>query len=229
MKNKSKHLLIATNVFKSYSMGSDKQLDVLKGIDICIDSGEILSIIGPSGIGKSTLLHIMGALDKPDQGEIFINNQNIYSMMDKKLAYFRNQEIGFVFQFHYLLPEFTALENVAMPALINGINRHDAFKRAEYLLGEVNLDQRLSHKPNELSGGENQRVAFARSLMNDPLIILADEPSGNLDQANSEFLHEIMWELVQSQNKAFVIVTHEKDLASKTDRIVELYDGKVKR
>lgn len=228
MRNEDKYLLTATHVCKSYAMGKAKRLHVLKGIDICIKRGEILSIIGPSGVGKSTLLHIMGALDRPDKGELVINNHNIYTMLDKKLANFRNQEIGFVFQFHYLLPEFTALENVAIPGLISGINRHDAFKRAEYLLGEVNLQQRLSHKPNELSGGENQRVAFARSLMNDPLIILADEPSGNLDQANSKFLHEIMWELVRSKNKAFVIVTHEKDLANKTDRIVELYDGKVK-
>ncbi|MEJ2627105.1 MAG: ABC transporter ATP-binding protein [bacterium] len=225
----NKYILNARNIFKSYPVGKDKRLEVLKGINISIKSGEILSIIGPSGVGKSTLLHIMGALDKPDRGDVIINNQNIYSMLDKKLAYFRNQEIGFVFQFHYLLPEFTALENVAMPGLISGKNRIDAFKRAEYLLGKVNLQQRLLHKPNELSGGENQRVAFARSLMNEPLMILADEPSGNLDQANSEFLHEIMWELVREKNKAFVIVTHEKDLANKTDRIIELFDGKVKK
>ncbi|MFO7889462.1 MAG: ABC transporter ATP-binding protein [bacterium] len=210
-------------------MGKNKRLDVLKGIDINIKGGEILSIMGPSGVGKSTLLHIVGALDKPDNGDVVINKQNIYSMEDTKIAYFRNQEIGFIFQFHYLLPEFTALENVAMPGLISGKEKKEAFKRAEYLLNEVNLKQRLHHKPNELSGGENQRVAFARSLMNDPVLILADEPSGNLDQANSEFLHQIMWELVRKKNKAFVIVTHEKDLAAKTDRIIELYDGKVKK
>jgi len=228
MSNVNKNILTANNVYKSYQVGRNKRLTVLKGIDVHIKSGEILSIIGPSGVGKSTLLHIIGALDRPDKGKVVINNQNIYNMEDKKLAYFRNQEIGFVFQFHYLLPEFTALENVAMPALISGKDKNEAFQKAEKLLEEVNLKQRLNHKPNELSGGENQRVAFARSFMNEPLLILADEPSGNLDQANSEFLHDMMWDLVRKKNKSFIIVTHEKDLAEKTDRIIELSDGRVR-
>ncbi len=228
MTNVNKNILTANNVYKSYQVGRNKSLKVLKGVDISIKRGEIVSIIGPSGVGKSTLLHIIGALDRPDKGKVIINNHNIYNMEDKKLAYFRNQEIGFVFQFHYLLPEFTALENVAMPALISGKDKPEAIKKAEKLLKEVNLMQRLNHKPNELSGGEKQRVAFARSLMNEPLLILADEPSGNLDQANSEFLHDMMWDLVRGKNKAFIIVTHEKDLAEKTDRTIELFDGRVR-
>ena len=201
---------------------------MLKGIDLTIHRAEILAIVGHSGAGKSTLLHILGALDRPTAGNLEVNGVNVFTMNDTRLADFRNRHIGFVFQFHHLMPEFTALENVAMPALIQRWPFGQAMKRARELLKQVNLENRLTHRPRELSGGEQQRVAFARSLMNDPNLILADEPSGNLDLKNSESLHNLMWDLVQKNNKTFVVVTHNRDLADRADRVIELRDGEVR-
>ncbi|HEX9935094.1 MAG TPA: ABC transporter ATP-binding protein [bacterium] len=209
-------------------MGKNLHLDVLKGIDMDIRSGEILAIMGPSGVGKSTLLHILGGLDRPTQGSVIFDDKDIFRSNDEMLARFRNQYIGFVFQFHHLLPEFTALENVAMPSLIRRRNPKDVFTKAKKLLAEVDLKQRLQHKPRELSGGEQQRVAFARALINDPVLILADEPSGNLDMTNSLALHRLIWNLVRRKGKTFAVVTHNEELAARADRVVRLYDGKIK-
>lgn len=226
--SKRNKILSAEKIHKSYPMGKSLELKVLKGIDLEIQEGEILAIIGPSGVGKSTLLHILGALDRPNQGRVMLDSTNVFTMNDHRLAHFRNRMIGFVFQFHHLLPEFTALENVAMPGLISRHELKEVYRNAENLLEEVGLKDRLDHKPRELSGGEQQRVAFARSLMNDPVLVLADEPSGNLDLANSTTLHELMWGLVRERNKAFVVVTHNKELASQADRKIELYDGRIR-
>jgi len=185
--------------------------------------------VGPSGVGKSTLLHILGALDRPTRGEVFLNDTAVFTMDDNALARFRNQTVGFVFQFHHLLPEFTALENVAMPALILGRNPEDSFSRAAQLLREFGLGHRLEHKPSELSGGEQQRVAVARALMNEPEIVLADEPSGNLDVKSSEALHELLWTLAHEKGQTIVVATHNMKLAERSDRIVELYDGRIVR
>jgi len=226
---KSTVIITAERIHKSYSVGKSSELKVLKGIDLKINKGEILAIVGPSGVGKSTLLHILGGLDKPTMGKIIVDSTDVSLMKEYQLAAFRNRMIGFVFQFHYLLPEFTALENVAMPGLISRKNPREVYQKAEELLEEVGLKDRMNHRPGELSGGEQQRIAFARSLINDPIIVLADEPSGNLDMANSIALHELMWKLVRDKNTTFVIVTHNKELASQADRIIELYDGKIKR
>lgn len=204
------------------------ELKVLKGIDIEIDEGEIIAIVGPSGVGKSTLLHILGALDRPTSGSVHIGKVDVFKMSDKELAYFRNRRIGFVFQFHHLLPEFTALENVAMPALIARMARDTSFERARMILESMGLKDRTDHKPRQLSGGEQQRVAFARALMNDPSMVLTDEPSGNLDLSNSMALHELMFQWVRERNKTFVVVTHNRELAAQADRVIELYDGRVK-
>ena len=225
---KSTVIITAERIHKSYPVGKSSELKVLKGIDLKINKGEILAIIGPSGVGKSTLLHIIGGLDKPTMGKIIVDSTDVSLMKEYQLAAFRNRMIGFVFQFHHLLPEFTALENVAMPGLISRKNPREVFQKAEELLEEVGLKDRMNHRPGELSGGEQQRIAFARSLVNDPIIVLADEPSGNLDMANSIALHELMWKLVREKNTTFVIVTHNKELASQADRIIELYDGKIK-
>ncbi|MCD6166634.1 ABC transporter ATP-binding protein [bacterium] len=219
-------LLQAVNIHKSYFLGRN-ELRVLKGIDLEIYQGEILAIVGPSGVGKSTLLHILGALDRPTEGEVYIDSTMIFSMNDDQLAAFRNRTVGFVFQFHHLLPEFTALENVAMPGLIAGKPKNMCFQKASRLLESVGLKERSEHRPSELSGGEQQRVAVARALMNDPKIILADEPSGNLDLKSSKALHDLLWRLSREQNQTIVIVTHNQQLAQKGDRIVELYDGKI--
>lgn len=200
-------------------------LQVLKGIDLSVKPGEIISIVGASGAGKTTLLQIIGTLDKADQGTVSINGQNLTRLNDAKLSNFRNQNIGFVFQFHQLLPEFTALENVMIPALIGKAKETSAKTRAKELLDMLGLSARLTHKPNELSGGEKQRVAVARALINNPAVILADEPSGSLDTENKEELHQLFFKLRDQLGQTFVIVTHDEQLASITDRTVHMRDG----
>ncbi|MEK9600266.1 MAG: ABC transporter ATP-binding protein [Bacteroidota bacterium] len=202
-------------------------LAVLKSVDVSIKKGEILSITGPSGAGKSTLLQILGTLDKTDSGSLKFNGTNILSYNPKKIAKFRNENIGFIFQFHHLLPEFSALENVSMPALIKGIEKKDAEKKAIKLLKILGLENRLDHKPNELSGGEQQRVSVARALVNNPAVIFADEPSGNLDTENARDLHELFLKLRDDFGQTFVIVTHNIELAKMADRVIEMKDGHI--
>ncbi len=200
-------------------------LQVLKGIDLEIDKGEIVSIVGPSGAGKTTLLQIMGTLDAPDSGCVLIDDTNVSRMKQKALSAFRNSHIGFVFQFHQLLPEFTAIENVMIPAFIAGMSSSEATKRAAEILDFMKLKERASHKPNELSGGEKQRVAVARALINNPAVILADEPSGSLDTHNKEELHQLFFDLRNQFGQTFVIVTHDEALAQLTDRTIHMLDG----
>ena len=204
-------------------------LQVLKGIDLEINKGEIVSIVGPSGAGKTTLLQIMGTLDEPDAGTVQIDGTVVSRMKEKELSAFRNKNIGFVFQFHQLLPEFTALENVMIPALIAGVSSKEANDRATKILDFMGLVDRASHKPNELSGGEKQRVAVARALINDPAVILADEPSGSLDTHNKEDLHQLFFDLRDRLGQTFVIVTHDEGLAKITDRKVHMVDGMIKK
>lgn len=204
-------------------------LQVLKGIDLEINKGEIISIVGPSGAGKTTLLQIMGTLDEPDAGVVQIDGTMMSRMKEKELSAFRNKNIGFVFQFHQLLPEFTALENVMIPALIAGVSSKEAHERAMKILDFMGLVDRASHKPNELSGGEKQRVAVARALINDPAVILADEPSGSLDTHNKEDLHQLFFDLRDRLGQTFVIVTHDEGLAKITDRTVHIVDGMIKK
>ena len=204
-------------------------LQVLKGIDLEINKGEIVSIVGPSGAGKTTLLQIMGTLDEPDAGVVRIDGTVVSRMKEKELSAFRNKNIGFVFQFHQLLPEFTALENVMIPALIAGVSSKEAHERAMKILDFMGLVDRASHKPNELSGGEKQRVAVARALINDPAVILADEPSGSLDTHNKEDLHQLFFDLRDRLGQTFVIVTHDEGLAKITDRTVHIVDGMIKK
>lgn len=203
------------------------QLQVLKGIDLNINKGEVVSIVGPSGAGKTTLLQIMGTLDRADSGRVIINGTDISRMKEKELSAFRNREIGFVFQFHQLLPEFTALENVTIPALIKGVPAADARKQAIEMLDFLGLSDRASHKPAELSGGEKQRVAVARALINNPSVVLADEPSGSLDTKNKEELHNLFFELRDKLGQTFVIVTHDEGLAGQTDRTIHMLDGRI--
>ena len=203
-------------------------LQVLKGIDLTIGRGEIVSIVGPSGAGKTTLLQIMGTLDKADAGTIKIAGTSVMGMKEKELSAFRNRNIGFVFQFHQLLPEFTALENVMIPALIGGASSGDAMKKAKETLALLDLSERISHKPAELSGGEKQRVAVARALINNPAVIFADEPSGSLDTHNKEELHRLFFDLREKLGQTFVIVTHDEGLAGMTDRTIHIVDGQVR-
>lgn len=213
-------MIVAENIHKSFG-----QLKVLKGINLHIKSGEVVSVVGASGAGKTTLLQILGTLDRFDQGKVFINDQEVSLFSDRQLSDFRNQHIGFVFQFHHLLPEFTALENVCIPAFIAKRSRKAAVNRARYLLDMLGLHDRLEHKPNELSGGEQQRVAVARALMNEPAVVLADEPSGNLDSRSSAELHKLFFDLRAELGQTFVIVTHNQELAAMADRRLSIVDG----
>ena len=213
-------MLQATGIYKSYGT-----LPILKGVDLHVAQGEIVSLIGASGAGKSTLLHIVGTLDRPDQGTVMINGVDVGALQAKQLSKFRNDHIGFVFQFHHLLPEFTALENVCIPAFIKKESKKKAELRAMELLTLLGVDRRAHHKPGELSGGEQQRVAVARALVNHPSIVLADEPSGNLDSENATALHQLFVELRTELNQTFVVVTHNEELANIADRIVHIKDG----
>ena len=204
-------------------------LEVLKGIDFTINRGEIVSIVGPSGAGKTTLLQIIGTLDRPNSGHVLFDGIDISGYKEKQLSAFRNQHIGFVFQFHQLLPEFTAVENVMMPALIAGANMSDARQRAMEMLAYLHLTDRATHKPSELSGGEKQRVAVARALVNRPQVILADEPSGSLDTHNKEELHQLFFDLRRELGQTFIIVTHDEQLAETTDRTIRMRDGRVEQ
>ena len=202
-------------------------LQVLKGVNLEVNKGEVVSIVGPSGAGKTTLLQLIGTLDKPDSGKIYFNGEDLSRLNSKKLATFRNRHIGFVFQFHQLLPEFTALENIIIPALIAGRDRKEAEKEAFELLSIMNLEERAGYKPSEMSGGENQRIAVARALINRPDVVLADEPSGSLDSKNKEELHKLFFDLRDKFGQTFIIVTHDENLASFTDRTIRMVDGVV--
>jgi lipoprotein-releasing system ATP-binding protein len=215
-------MLKATGIHKKYD-----HLTVLKGVDIAIGKGEIVSIVGSSGAGKSTLLHILGTLDKADKGQVNLNGQQLELLYGSKLAAFRNKHIGFVFQFHHLLPEFSALENVCIPGWIAGTKKADVVIKATELLKTLGLGERLENKPNQLSGGEQQRVAVARALINNPVIVMADEPTGNLDSANAKELHQLFIELRNKFNQTFLIVTHNEELAQMSDRVLVMKDGKM--
>ncbi len=213
-------MIVAENIHKSYGA-----LKVLKGVTIAVAKGEIVSVVGASGAGKTTLLHIMGTLDRYDQGRVLIDQQDISGFSDRELSVFRNRHIGFVFQFHHLLPEFSAVENVSIPAFIAGKGKREGTRRAAELLEMLGLGDRLAHKPSELSGGEQQRVAVARALINDPVVVLADEPSGNLDSKASGELHRLFFRLRDTMQQSFVIVTHNEELADIADRKLTIHDG----
>jgi lipoprotein-releasing system ATP-binding protein len=215
-------MLSAKNIHKRYG-----PVEVLKGVEITINAGEIVSIVGPSGSGKSTLLHILGTLDKPDRGEVFLHQDNITHLQGDRLASFRNQHIGFVFQFHHLLPEFSALENVCIPGWLTSRSKNGVKKRAQELLNLLGLSHRLDNKPNQLSGGEQQRVAVARALINQPDVVFADEPTGNLDTTNARDLHQLFFDLRKQFNQTFLIVTHNEELAQLSDRRLVMKDGRI--
>ena len=219
-------ILSAENVTKSFKSRKGN-IEVLRGIDFKAEGGEVVAILGASGAGKSTLLHVLGTLDRPDSGRVLVRGRDPFSVPDKELNEIRNRDLGFVFQFHYLLPEFDAMENVMMPAVLRSGTDHGSEDRALHLLTEVGLAERVTHRPAELSGGEQQRVAVARALMNNPAIILADEPSGNLDEANSDMLHSLILELSRSKNQTFVVVTHKRELLKRADRGFVLEGGKL--
>jgi lipoprotein-releasing system ATP-binding protein len=222
-------ILTTENLSKSYQSNKKNKLQVLKSISLEIEENKISLIVGASGAGKSTLLHLLGGLDRPDDGKVFYEQKNIFDFDNEKLAKFRNENMGFVFQFHHLLPEFTAIENVAIPQMIKGISLKNSLEKSKKILDMVGLSDRADHKPAELSGGEQQRVAVARALANDPKIILADEPTGNLDSANSESIHKLLFELRDNFKKTFVIVTHNPALMKLADIIFEIKDGVIKR
>ncbi len=213
-------------VFKDYLNGPQK-VEVIKGISMQVRPGEVMVIMGPSGVGKSTLLHMIGALDLPSSGDIFIDGHNVHHFKNDELARFRNANIGFVFQFHHLLPEFTALENVLIPSMMHSVMNREKQDYAHFLLDEVGLSHRLEHKPAELSGGEQQRVAVARALINKPKVLLADEPTGNLDNQNSRMLYDLILGLNNKFNQTLVIVTHDEHMTSRADRVIELDDGRI--
>jgi len=215
-------MIEARNIHKSFG-----ELEVLKGVDLDVKKGEIVSIVGPSGAGKTTLLQILGTLDKPNSGEVLVDGVDFSKLGEKELAAFRNKHIGFIFQFHQLLPEFTALENVMIPGLIAGKDQKSTMQKAKQLLAYLQLSERMEHKPNELSGGEKQRVAVARALINDPSLILADEPSGSLDSKNKEELHRLLFDLRDKFGLTIVIVTHDKELAALLDRVIQMRDGQI--
>lgn len=216
------NIIEATGIRKSFGT-----LEVLKGVDLAVRRGEIVAIVGKSGAGKTTLLQILGTLDRPDQGTVRIDGQDVFALGEKELAKFRNRHIGFIFQFHQLLPEFTALENVMIPALIAGEGRSESRRRAEQLLADLGLSERLNHKPAALSGGEKQRVAAARALMMSPSVILADEPTGSLDEANKQELNRLLLHLREQYGQTIIIVTHDKELSAIADRVIEMTDGRI--
>jgi len=215
-------MLVAENLFKKYS-----NLTVVNDVSLEVAKGEIVSVTGPSGAGKSTLLHLLGALDKPDSGSVLIDGTDVFKLPAKKQAQFRNKHIGFVFQFHHLLPEFSAAENVAVPLWIAGKSKRQALQDAANMLETVGLGKKLENKPSELSGGEQQRVAIARALINKPSIVMADEPTGNLDSANAQAIHELFIELRNRLNQTFIMITHNEELAAMTDRVLTMKDGKM--
>jgi lipoprotein-releasing system ATP-binding protein len=220
-------MLRAVNLIKSYQTEKKVKLDILRGVTLNFEPEKITIVIGASGAGKSTLLHILGGLDRPDSGEVMFHEKNIFALSDEKIAKFRNKNIGFIFQFHHLLPEFTAVENTAIPLMIGGVSLAKATAKAKEILEIVGLSERLHHKPAELSGGEQQRVAIARALANDPSTIFADEPTGNLDTANSESIHELIVELRDKYKKTMVIVTHNRLLMDLADKLYEIQDGRI--